>query len=44
MDRSLSKAKICHRFMIEKVMDRIEELEEPHLKLVIMHYFIVGPH
>ena len=40
MDRSLSKAKICHCLMIEKVVDRIGELDEPHLKLVVMHDFI----
>ena len=40
MDRSPSKAKICHFLMIEKVVDRIGELNEPHLKLVIMHNFI----
>ena len=39
-DGSLSKAKICHCLMMEKVMDRIEELEEPHLKLVVMHDFM----
>ena len=26
--------------MIEKVVDRIGELDEPHLKLVVMHDFI----
>ena len=40
MDGSLSKAKICHCLMMEKVMDRIEELEKPHLKLVVMHNFM----
>ena len=40
MDGSLSKAKIHHHLMMEKVMDRIEELEEPHLKLVVMHDFM----
>ena len=40
MDRSPSKAKICHCLMIEKVVDRIRELDEPHLKLVVMHDFI----
>ena len=40
MDGSLSKAKICHHLMIEKVVDRIGELDEPHLKLVVMHDFI----
>ena len=40
MDGSPSKAKICHCLMMEKVMDRIKELEEPHLKLVVMHDFM----
>ena len=40
MDRSPSKAKIHHHLMMEKVMDRIEELEKPHLKLVVMHDFM----
>ena len=40
MDRSPSKAKIYHHLMMEKVMDRIEELEKPHLKLVVMHDFM----
>ena len=40
MDRSLSKAKICHHLMMEKVMDRIKELEKPHLKLVVMGDFM----
>ena len=39
-DESLSKPKICHHLMMEKVMDRIEELEKPHLKLVVMHNFM----
>ena len=39
-DRSLSKAKICHCLMVEKVVHRIGELDEPHLKLVVMHDFI----
>ena len=39
-DGSLSKAKICHCLMIEKMVDRIEELDESHLKLVVMHDFI----
>ena len=39
MDGSPSKVKIHHHLMIEKVVDRIEE---PHLKLVVMHDFI-GP-
>ena len=40
MDRSPSKVKICGCLMIEKVVDRILELDEPHLKLVVMHDFI----
>ena len=39
-DGSLSKAKICHCLLMEKVMDRIKELEKPHLKLVVMHDFM----
>ena len=39
-DGSPSKAKICHHLMIEKVVDRTGELDEPHLKLVVMHDFI----
>ena len=37
---SLSKAKIHHHLMMEKVIDRIDELEKPHLKLVVMHDFM----
>ena len=40
MDGSLSKAKICHHLMIEKLVDRVNELEKPHLKLVVMHDFM----
>ena len=40
MDRSPSKAKIHHCLMIEKVVNRIDELEKPHLKLVVMHDFM----
>ena len=40
MDRSPSKAKIHHHLMIEKVVDRINDLEKPHLKLVVMHDFM----
>ena len=40
MDGSLSKAKIRQCLMIEKVVDRINELEKPHLKLVVMHNFM----
>ena len=41
MDGSPSKAKIHQCLMIEKVVDRINELEKPHLKLVVMHDFIM---
>ena len=37
---SPSKAKICHCLMMEKVINRINELEKPHLKLVVMHNFM----
>ena len=40
MDRSPSKAKICHHLMIEKVVNKIDELEKPHLKLAVMHDFM----
>ena len=40
MDGSPSKAKICQCLMIEKVVDRINKLEKPHLKLVVMHDFM----
>ena len=40
MDKSPSKAKIRHHLMIEKVVDRINELEKPHLNLVVMHDFM----
>ena len=39
-DGSLSKSKICQCLMIEKVVDRINELEKSHLKLVVMHNFM----
>ena len=39
-DGSLSKAKIHHCLMMGKVMDRINELEKPHLRLVVMHDFM----
>ena len=42
MDGSPSKAKICHHLMMEKVMDRIKELEKPHLKLVVMQNFMLA--
>ena len=40
MDGSLSKAKIHHHLMIEKVVNRVNELEKPDLKLVVMHNFL----
>ena len=40
MDGSPSEAKIQHHLMMEKVMDRIKELEKPHLRLVVMHDFM----
>ena len=40
MDGSLSKAKIHRHLMIEKVVNRINELEKLHLKLVVMHDFM----
>ena len=40
MDGSPSKAKIHHCLMIEKVVDRINKLEKPHLKLVVMQDFM----
>ena len=40
MRGSLSKAKICHHLMMEKVINRIDELEKPHLKLVVIHNFM----
>ena len=41
MDGSPSKAKIHHcHLMIEKVVNRIDELEKPHLKLVVMYDFM----
>ena len=40
MDKSLSKAKIHRQLMIEKVVDHIDELDRPHLKLVVMHDFM----
>ena len=39
-DGSPSKAKICWQLMIEKVVDRINELDQPHLKLMVMHDFM----
>ena len=40
MDGSPSKSKICRCLMIEKVVYRINELEKPHLKLMVMHDFM----
>ena len=40
MDGSPSKVKIHHHLMIEKVADRINKWEKPHLKLVVMHNFM----
>ena len=40
MDGSPSKAKICRWLMIEKVVDHIDELDQPHLKLMVMHNFM----
>ena len=40
MGGSLSKAKIRHHLMMEKVTKRINELEKTHLKLVVMHDFM----
>ena len=40
MDGSLSKAKIHWHLMIEKVVNQINELDQPHLKLMVMHDFM----
>ena len=40
MDGSPSKNKIHRRLMIEKVVECIDELNQPHLKLIIMHDFM----
>ena len=40
MDGSPSKAKIQCHLMMKKVMERIDDLEKPHLKLVVMHDFM----
>ena len=40
MDGSPSKAKIRQWLMIEKVVDCIDELDQPHLKLMVMHDFM----
>ena len=39
-DGSPSKAKIRRQLMIEKVVNHIDELDQPHLKLVVMHDFM----
>ena len=39
-DRSPSRNKIQWRLMIEKVVERIDELDQPHLKLLVMHDFM----
>ena len=39
-DGSLSRAKIHWQLMIEKVVDCIDELDQPHLKLMVMHNFM----
>ena len=40
MDGSLSKAKIQQWLMAQKVVDRIAEVGEQHLKWVVMHDLI----
>ena len=40
MDGSPSKTKIHRHLMIEKVVDHINELNQPHLKLIVMHDFM----
>ena len=40
MDGSPSKAKIHQQLMIEKVVNHINELDQPHLKLMVMHNFM----
>ena len=40
MDRSPSKAKIHQQLMVEKVVNHIDELDQPHLKLMVMHDFM----
>ena len=39
-DGSLSRNKIWRRLMIEKVIEHIDELNQPHLKLLVMHDFM----
>ena len=40
MDGSPSRNKIRQRLMIEKVIEHIDELDQPHLKLLVMHDFM----
>ena len=40
MDGSPSRNKIRWKLMIEKVVERIDELDQPHLKLLVMHNFM----
>ena len=42
MDGSPSKANINRWLMIEKVVDHINELDQPHLKLMVMHDFMLA--
>ena len=39
-DGSPSRNKIRRRLMIEKVVECIDELDQPHLKLLVMHDFM----
>ena len=39
-DGSPSRNKIRWKLMIEKVVERIDELDQPHLKLLVMHDFM----
>ena len=39
-DGSPSRNKIRQRLMIEKVVECIDELDQPHLKLLVMHDFM----
>ena len=40
MDGSPSRNKIRRKLMIEKVVERIDELDQPHLQLLVMHDFM----
>ena len=40
MDGSPSRNKSRQRLMIEKVIEHIDELNQPHLKLLVMHDFM----